>query len=186
VVDEEVVARFRSGDPDAVRAVYQAYGRMVFGVAFKVLGDQALAEEATQEAFVRAWKAARSFDPARNLAPWLSTIVRRIAIDLYRRESRREHDSLDALAERAGTGMSVDRAVDIWDVRQAVAGLPSDEQTVVSLQHGMGLTHVEIAARLGVPVGTVKSRSFRAHRHLAAALGQPDAEAPRTVGPAAT
>lgn len=182
VVDEEVAERFREGDPDAVRLVYQTFGRLVFGVAFKALGDRALAEEATQEAFVRAWKAAASFDSSRSLAPWLTTIVRRVAIDIHRREARRQHVSIDAVVEQPGTEMSVDRAVDVWDVREAVAALPPDEQEVVSLQHGNGLTHVEIAERLRVPLGTVKSRSFRAHRRLAAALGRSDDEESETVG----
>jgi RNA polymerase sigma-70 factor (ECF subfamily) len=79
--------------------------------------------------------------------------------------------------------LDVDRAVDVWDVREAVALLPPDEQAVVRLQHGSGLTHEEIAARLDVPVGTVKSRSFRAHRQLRALLGQSHDDEPRTIRP---
>jgi RNA polymerase sigma factor (sigma-70 family) len=182
VADDDLADRFRQGDPDAVRAVYQTYGPLVFGVAFQAIGDRALAEEATQEAFVRAWKAAATFDPGRSLAPWLATIVRRVAIDIHRRESRRPHVSLDEVVEQPVTETSVDRAIDVWDVREAVAALPRDEREVVSLQHGNGLTHVEIAERLGVPLGTVKSRSFRAHRRLAAALGRSEDEEPGTVG----
>jgi len=182
VADEDLADRFRQGDPEAVRAVYQTYGPLVFGVAFQAIGDRALAEEATQEAFVRAWKAASTFDPGRSFAPWLATIVRRVAIDIHRREARRPHLSLDEVVEHPVTETSVDRAVDVWDVREAVAALPPDEREVVSLQHGNGLTHVEIAERLSVPLGTVKSRSFRAHRRLAAALGRSDAEEPGTVG----
>ena len=183
VVDEGVAARFRAGDPDAVRVVYRTYAGLVFGVAFKALGDRTLAEEATQETFLRAWKAARSFDPSRSLAPWLSTIVRRVAIDLHRRESRRPHESLDSGPETAeGGGLTVDRAIDVWEVRDALAQLPHDEQEVMRLQHRSGMTHTEIAQRLGIPLGTVKSRSFRAHRQLRALLGHEDQ--PQTVGPA--
>jgi RNA polymerase sigma factor (sigma-70 family) len=182
VVDAEVAERFRQGDPDAVRAVYQAYGGLVFGVAFKALGDRALAEEATQEAFVRAWRAAATFDPTRSFAPWLTTIVRRVAIDLYRREARRQHVPFDDVMENTRTELSVDPAVDVWQIRAAVAALPPDEQEVVFLQHARELTHVEIAERLGVPLGTVKSRSSRAHRRLAEALRRANDEELGTVG----
>ena len=63
--EREIRARFRQGDPDAVRSVYRSHGRLVYAVAYKVLGDRSLAEEATQQTFVKAWRAAQSFDPAR-------------------------------------------------------------------------------------------------------------------------
>jgi RNA polymerase sigma-70 factor (ECF subfamily) len=167
-------SRFVEGDPDAVRAVYREYGRLVFAVAYKVLGDKGLAEEATQQAFLQAWRGARHFDPTRELAPWLATITRRVAIDIHRREARRAHERLEEVAPDA-TVMALpdtaESAYEVWEVRRAVDELPAEERDVVRLQHLEGLTHAEIAERLGVPAGTVKSRSFRAHRHLAARLG---------------
>src|SRR5207248_9414272 len=74
-VSDVGVSGFRDGDPDAVRALYRAYGGLVFSVATRVLGDRALAEEATQQTFVQAWQASRTFDPARQLGPWLATIA---------------------------------------------------------------------------------------------------------------
>jgi RNA polymerase sigma-70 factor (ECF subfamily) len=85
VADRDLRARFREGDPDAVREVYRSHGRLVYAVAYKVLGDRGLAEEATQQTFVKAWRAAQSFDEQRELGPWLAAIARRVAIDLYRR-----------------------------------------------------------------------------------------------------
>ena len=64
--------QFRDGDPDAVRAIYREYGRLVFAVAYRVLGDRGLAEEATQQTFLKAWRAATSFDTDRELGPWLA------------------------------------------------------------------------------------------------------------------
>src|SRR5215217_1321027 len=103
MLDEGVVAGFREGDPDAVRAVYREYGRLVYGVAHKVLGDPDLADEAAQQAFVQAWKAAASFDPTRELGPWLATIARRAAIDVHRRQPRVDTEPLDdaTAADRA-------------------------------------------------------------------------------------
>jgi RNA polymerase sigma factor (sigma-70 family) len=174
VLAEGDATRFRDGDPDAVRAVYQEYGRLVYAVAYKVLRDRGLAEEATQQAFVQAWRGARRFEPTRELAPWLATIARRVAIDIHRRESRQVHERLDDVGTNPAIVVlpeSAESAYDVWEVRRAVDELPAEERDVVRLQHLEGLTHVEIADRLGVPTGTVKSRYFRAHRHLAARLG---------------
>jgi RNA polymerase sigma factor (sigma-70 family) len=175
MADEALAQRFRAGDADAVRDVYRQYGGLVFAVAHKVLGDRGLAEEATQQAFVQAWRAAGSYDPSRELGPWLATIARRAAIDVHRRESRRAAERIDdvSAAHPAIVTLppSAEQAYDVWEVRRAIASLPDDERDVVRLQHVEGLTHAEVAQRLGVPVGTVKSRSFRAHRRLAGQLG---------------
>jgi RNA polymerase sigma-70 factor (ECF subfamily) len=147
----------------------------VYAVAYKVLGDRGLAEEAVQQTFVKAWRAAQSFDESRELGPWLAAIARRVAIDLYRREALRSAAPIESVS--AGdpalvqTPQSADTIYDVWEVRQAVAQLPPDEQEVVRLQHMDGFTHAQIAERLGVAVGTVKSRSFRAHKRLATMLG---------------
>ncbi len=175
MVTSAEIARFRAGDPDAVRAVYQEFGRLVFAVTYRTLGSREQAEEATQQTFVKAWRAASTFDSARELGPWLATIARRTAIDLHRREARR---STERLADVAGDHPSivalppdVDRTFDVWTVRQAVDELPPDEREIVRLQHLEELTHAEVAERLGLPIGPVKSRSFRAHRRLATRLG---------------
>ena len=173
--DRDLRARFREGDPDAVREVYRSHGRLVFAVAYKVLGDRGLAEDATQQAFVKAWRAAQNFDEQRELGPWLAAIARRVAIDLYRREAVRYADPLESAASGdsalISSPESAEAMYDIWEVREAVAQLPPEEQDIVRLQHLDGFTHAQIAERLGVAVGTVKSRSFRAHKRLAAMLG---------------
>jgi RNA polymerase sigma factor (sigma-70 family) len=175
VQDGDLRARFRQGDPDAVREVYRSHGRLVYAVAYKVLGDRGLAEEATQQTFVKAWRAAQSFDEQRELGPWLAAIARRVAIDVYRREAVRAADPLDSVAAGepalVSSPQSAEAIYDVWEVRDAVAQLAPDEQEVVRLQHLDGFTHVQIAEQLGVAVGTVKSRSFRAHKRLAAMLG---------------
>ena len=175
LVAEATAARFHAGDPDAVRAVYRAYGGLVFAAAYRILGDRELAEDAAQQAFVQAWRAARSFDPSRDLGNWLYAIARRCAIDVYRREARRNERSIAELSATEQAQLTVndnaDRAYDVWTVRQAVDALPAEERAVVRLQHLEGLTHAAIAARLCIPVGTVKSRSSRAHRRLAGRLG---------------
>jgi RNA polymerase sigma-70 factor (ECF subfamily) len=175
VQDRDLRARFRQGDPDAVREIYRSHGRLVYAVAYRVLGDRGLAEEATQQTFVKAWRAAQSFDERRELGPWLAAIARRVAIDVYRREAARSADPLESVAPGdpalVTAPQSAEAVYDVWAVREAVAQLPADEQEVVRLQHLDGFTHTQIAEQLGIAAGTVKSRSFRAHRRLAELLG---------------
>jgi RNA polymerase sigma-70 factor (ECF subfamily) len=162
--------------------VYREYGRLVYAVALRTLQQRELAEEAAQQAFVQAWRAAPNFDVTRPLGPWLATIARRVAIDIQRREARRVASALDDVPPGHGALVtmppSVDSVHDAWAVREAVDALPAEEHEVVRLQHLEGYTHGEIAERLGVPVGTVKSRSFRAHKRLAARLGHLRGEPP--------
>jgi RNA polymerase sigma-70 factor (ECF subfamily) len=156
--------------------VYRAYGRLVYASAYRVLRDAGLAEEATQQTFVKAWRAADSLDENREMAPWLATIARRVAIDVQRSEARRSADPLESVpaADPALTTQpqSAEALHGVWEVRRALDELPPDEQEVIRLQHFEELTHTEIAERLQLPSGTVKSRSFRAHKRLAAQLEQ--------------
>jgi len=175
VLTQEELTRFRAGDSDAVRAVYREYGRLVYAVCRNLLGNPQLAEDAAQQTFLKAWRSARTVEPGRDLAPWLATIARRTAIDVYRQESRQTSSDIDdvpashpALVQEP---VAIERTYDTWQVRQALDELPADERQVVQLQHLEGLTHTAIAERLGVPVGTVKSRSYRAHKKLAGKLG---------------
>ena len=167
ISDEAGLAvRFAAGEPDSVAEAYQAYGRLVYTVAYRVLGDAGSAEDARQQTFVQAWQNAGSFDPKRSLAPWLVTIAGRAAIDIYRRNRR--HRNLARLDDAISVGPpSAEQIYDVWQVRRAVAALPDPDRELIRLQHFGELTHTEIADRLAIPLGTVKSRSFRAHRRLA-------------------
>lgn len=164
-MSRRLMTRFRDGDPDAVRELYERFNRPVFAVAYRALGDRSLAEEAVQHTFLQAWRAAHRFDPQRSPGPWLYTIARRAAVDLYRRERRHESDPEDP--EVAVLPPSFEGMWEAWEVRTALDSVSPDERAVLHATHYLGLTHEETAERLGVPVGTVKSRSFRAHRRMA-------------------
>jgi RNA polymerase sigma-70 factor (ECF subfamily) len=158
-------------DPGGARE----YGRLVYAVCRNQLGDPQLAEDAAQQTFLKAWRSAHTVDPGRDLAPWLATIARRTAIDVYRQEHRQASSDLDdvpaahpALVQEP---VAIERTYDAWQVRQALDELPADERQIIQLQHLEGLSQTAVAQRLGVPVGTVKSRSFRAHKKLAGRLG---------------
>jgi len=165
---------FQRRDPVGVRALYRVYGRLVYAVAYRVLGTHDLAEEATQQTFVRAWQAADRIDVDRDPAAWLATISKRSAIDLYRREARRPKVALADVSADDPSLVTLPPdlgALDaVWHVRRAIDELPPDEATVVRLHHLDGLTQHEIAEHLGLALGTVKSRSHRAHQRLASIL----------------
>ncbi len=165
-----LLRRFRAGDPDAVRAVYRKYSGAVNTVARAVVGDPELAADVVQQTFTKAWQAAATFDENRELAPWLYSIARRTAIDALRAERRPTRGDHAQEVDVAVTPLSFERTWEAFEVRQAMDTLSDEERAVVRLSHFEGLTHPEIAERLDVAVGTVKSRSHRAHRRLAAAL----------------
>lgn len=156
--------RFAAGEAEAVRQVYQDFGRPLFGAAYRMLGDRSLAEEAVQQTLLQAWRAASTFDPSRDLAPWLFSIVRRVAIDIHRRERRHITESLGSNEPIEDT--QIDSAWRVLEVRRAIEHMPADEREVLAATHFEGLTHEEAATKLGIPVGTVKSRSYRAYGRL--------------------
>lgn len=167
---DPVVEGFRNGDPESVRAVYRRHAGAVTTVARSIVRDPELAAEVVQQTFLKAWRAASNFDADRELAPWLYSIARRTAIDVLRTESRPTIGGHEPETDVGVTPLSFERTWEVFEVRQAIDDLPDDEREVVRLSHLAGLSHPEIAAQLEVPVGTVKSRSHRAHRRLAAAL----------------
>ena len=166
----ELIAQFRAGDEAAIRAVHQRYAGAVGTVARSMTSDAELVSEIVQQTFIKAWRSIDSFDEQRDFAPWLYAIARRTAIDVLRKEGRPTAGGHEPETDVAVTSISFERTWEIYQVRQAIDELPTDEREVVRLSHLMGLTHPEIAERLGVPLGTVKSRSGRAHKRLHAAL----------------
>jgi RNA polymerase sigma-70 factor (ECF subfamily) len=176
--DSPLAGRFAEGHEEGFTAVYAAFRGPVFGLAVNMLADPGLAEEATQQTFIGLWRGRDRFDPQRSLAAWIFGIARKAAIDVYRRE-RRGPATTAQDPEIAVEGLSAERLWEVWEVRRAVEGLPSEEAEIVRLAHYYQMTHSEIAAHLGIPVGTVKSRSHRAHRRLAGSLShlfdEPDA-----------
>jgi RNA polymerase sigma-70 factor (ECF subfamily) len=168
-------ARFRDGDPDAVRAVYRRYAGSMLVLARSRLADPELALDAVQQAFLQAWRGAGQYDASRPLSTWLYAITRRVCVDLYRRDRRRPvltesgEAPDDAVADAAPT--RTEQAWEAHEVRAAVDGLRPDERDIIRLAYFDGLSLPEVAERLDLPLGTVKSRSFRAYRRLAGQLG---------------
>jgi RNA polymerase sigma factor (sigma-70 family) len=169
--DAHLALALLEGDEAAIRTLYERFGALVFTVANRMLNDRQRAEEVTQHVFLQAWRNAEQFEPGRDFAPWLATIARRAAIDVLRREQRRPAGSLE-VADPSDSALvtlppSVEQIETVWSVRMAIDALEPDERQIVKMQHVDGHTHAEIAERLDLALGTVKSRSHRAHRRLA-------------------
>ena len=161
--DEALVARMALGDEPALAELYDRFGGVAYRLAVRVLRDRALAEDAVQDAFLGAWRTAAAFDSARGtVSTWLMTLVHRRAVDLVRREDRRKTDVLDdaPIASQETTDEEAAVREERRRVQAALARLPSDQREALELAYYGGLTQSELAERLGVPLGTVKSRMF--------------------------
>jgi RNA polymerase sigma-70 factor (ECF subfamily) len=191
--DRALVGRIASGDEVAFELAYDRHGGLLFGSLVRFLGDREAAAEVVQDAFVTLWRRASSFDPnAGSLPGWLLAIARHRAIDRLRGEGRRPtlapveflDDARDSDRERDPAGVA-DRRWAVSVVRTMVSELPVRERHVVALAYADGLSQSAIAERLGVPIGTVKSRTRRALARLRTSLvevpGLVDAEAAARV-----
>jgi len=174
-VDDDLLAAIARGDEQALAALYDRFGGVAYGVAFRILRDASLAQDAVQDAFLAAWRTAAAFDPARGSAStWLLTLVHRRAVDVVRREERRRADSLEDVPVAAGD--ATDETAELREQRRAVQGalaqLPDDQRQALELAYYGGLSQSELAERLGVPLGTIKSRMFAALGRLRELLGE--------------
>jgi len=160
VTDAELITRVGSGDRDAFEALYQRYARPVFGLALRRLGDRGRAEDAVQETFASVWRAAGSYRPERGPgAPWLYAVARNAIVDNGR--SRRE-PPVEGVEEKASDESPADRAESgwvAWRVHRALSELPENERVVIELAYWGGRSQSEVAETLGIPLGTVKTRT---------------------------
>ena len=158
---------------DGVRAVYAAHGPELYRFAMRSLGDRGLAEEAVQETFLRAWQASDRFDEQLgSLRTWLFAIVRNVVIDLSRaRAVRPGLSSVDATADDAlFVDEAFDRVLTAWQVEEALRMLSEEHRAALVEVHYKARSYNEVAASLGVPVGTIKSRVYYALKAMRLAL----------------
>ena len=177
--DEELIRRISASQTDAVRLLYQRYGRMVYSVALHAVGDQSAAEEITQDVFLRIWEKAETYraDKAK-VVTWIARIARNRAIDVYRQRKSREvraSAGWEELKQAAAVpaphpGERMEMAHLQGRVREAVASLPLEQKTALAMAFFQGFTHKEIAVELGEPLGTIKTRIRAAMQKLRAIL----------------
>jgi RNA polymerase sigma-70 factor (ECF subfamily) len=168
LTDEALVARLRDKDSAAFTILYDRHRRLAFGLAYRLLDNSAAAEDAVQDAFLSLWRSAGAFQPQRSTArAWLLSIVHHRAIDQLRKA--RSHEVQGRLVVET---TCIDQNIDIYQevcvsleaaqVRNALATLPREQQQTLALQYFSGLSHSEIARKLAIPLGTVKSRQHAA------------------------
>jgi RNA polymerase sigma-70 factor (ECF subfamily) len=177
--DEALVALAARSEQSALAELYDRYGRTAYGLAFRILRDQALAEDAVQEAFLTVWRTASRFVPERGKAStWILTLVHRRAVDVVRREQRRHADSLDRAPEPAVEGVEEDAWLRFQRerVQEALRNLPDAQREALELAYYGGFSQSELAERLGQPLGTIKSRMFTGLSRMRELLGEPGGE----------
>ena len=163
--DEELIADLGRGDAEALGLLYDRYRRLAMAVAYRILDDATAAEDCLQDAFLQVWRNHASFHPERgSVKSWLLTIVRNSAIDRHRgREGRARQDRpIDEVEYLLGEDddphqQAVD-SLQAEEIQAAIRSLPDEQRDAIMLAFFNGLTHQEIAERMGVPLGTVKGR----------------------------
>ena len=167
--DEALLALVSRSDEEALAQLYDRYGRVAYGLSLRILRDPALAEDAVQEAFLTVWRSAGGFLAERaKPSTWILTLVHRRAVDLVRREQRRRTTPLDTTSAESvesteeEAGARSRRRI----VQEALRQLPSEQREALELAYYGGFTQSELAERLGLPLGTIKSRMFTGLRRL--------------------
>ena len=173
--DEQLMTNLDgAGVEIALSKLYDRYGRTVFGVGLKILGDRSSAEDLTQEVFLKVWRSSGTFDPSRaSFSTWLFRVTRSAALDLHRKRTRRVRqvsngDVHVATASdwSAGPQEIVDESWLSWRVSGALDALDAPHREVIELAYFGGLSQREISLRTGVPLGTVKTRTARTYKSL--------------------
>ena len=180
LADEDLMPLVERKDPAAFEIVYDRHGGAAYSLAYRIVGDRAVAEEVTQEAFLSVWRTGARFDRARgSVRTWLLGVVRNRAIDMLRREAGRAPTvslELDTVPEQESRFEPTDaealRRESGREVRGALRDLPEDQLKVVQLAYFGGLSHSEIAEVLGMPLGTVKGRMRLAMEKMRATLAE--------------
>jgi RNA polymerase sigma factor (sigma-70 family) len=176
LTDEALISLVASSDDGALAELYDRFGRVAYGLALRILRDEALAQDAVQEAFLAVWHSADRFLAERGKAStWILTLVHRRSVDLVRREDRRRGEPLERAPEAATTSTAEDEVALGFQrrvVQEALRRLPAEQREALELGYYGGLTQSELAERLGQPLGTIKSRMFAGLTRLRDLLAQ--------------
>jgi RNA polymerase sigma-70 factor, ECF subfamily len=157
--DAMLMSAIRSGNQQAMAQVYERYSPIVYSVALRVLGDTAAAEDILQEVFMQLWRSPDLFDANRgSLAGWLAVITRNRAIDSLRRR-RPETDITDVVVQVVpDLAGEAEWSRALGKIRSVLGSMPSPQRSALEMAFFEGLTHTEIAAKTGEPLGTIKTR----------------------------
>jgi RNA polymerase sigma-70 factor (ECF subfamily) len=168
LTDGELIERVADGDRDAFEELYRRYTRPVLGLALRRLGDRGRAEDALQEAFAAIWRSASSYDRERGQGgAWLYAVARNAIVDGARKRPEPPMDPPEEPSSGEGPDERAEASWLAWRVHSAIELLPDHERPVIELAYWGGLSQSEISAFLGVPLGTVKTRTRAALARLA-------------------
>jgi RNA polymerase sigma-70 factor (ECF subfamily) len=171
LTDAELILRTGDGDRGAFEALYRRYSRPVFGLALRRLGDRGRAEDAVQETFASIWRAARTYKPERGPgAPWLYAVARNAIVDRSRARSETPVETPEEESLANGPPDQAEANWIAWRVHRALEELSPNERSVIELAYWSGLSQSEVAEYLGIPLGTVKTRTRAALARLAGVL----------------
>ncbi len=166
--DEDLLRRTGQGDSAAFDQLYRRFGDAVFRRALRQLRDRTRAEDATQETFAAVWRSASTYKPERGPgAPWLFTVARNAVVNQMRARVPLPVEPPDSIADEPGPSEQAEAATESARVQRAVAQLSAEQRTVIELAYWKELSQSEIAEELGIPLGTVKTRTRRALARLA-------------------
>ena len=169
--DAALLERIASGDRGAFEDLYRRYARSVFGLALRRLADRQRAEEAVQETFAAVWRSARTYRPERGAgASWIFAVARNAIVDRYRARNEDLSEPPDAPSAEAGPAERAEASWVAWRVHRALEDLPASERAVLELAYWSGMSQSEVADYLGVPLGTVKTRTRSGLARLASML----------------
>jgi RNA polymerase sigma-70 factor (ECF subfamily) len=181
--DLELHRRLLDGDVQAFEELYRSYAAAAYGMAYRVTGQETLAQDVVHDAYMALWRAPEAYDPARgSLRTFFLSLVHHRAVDTVRREERMrkrneraanletdyDEDVAEGVVEASYLGIRRK------EVREAMKALPPEQQKVLELAYFGGRTQVQIANELDIPVGTVKTRTLAAMRKLRRALVRED------------
>ncbi|MEJ2880686.1 RNA polymerase sigma factor [Pedobacter sp. GR22-6] len=168
--EEELVAVLKTGASKGLGILYQMYSRALLNVVLQVIKDRAIAEDTLQLVWLKVWSEGRNYDPGKGrVYTWLLNIARNTAIDTYRSQAYRVFsrsmclgDHPECLEQFKSRGLNIDAI----GLREIVAKLEEKQREVLELVYFQGYTHLEAAAQLAIPLGTIKTRLRKATAHL--------------------
>lgn len=166
-IAQHIIHKLQNSDHTAIDLIYDNYGANLYGLIYKIVGDEEIAKDVMQDAFVKIWKKSHTYDPKKaKLFTWLLNICRNQAIDKLRSLNRNKRNKIQMEAENVNTYKVVQLNEEHMDLQEQVEKLEDKYKEVVEYLFFQGYTQAEASKKLGIPLGTVKSRLKIAVREL--------------------
>ena len=162
IPEDQLIQLLKDKDRDAFTNLYDNYSSALYGVVFRIVNDESLAEDILQEVFVKIWKNIAFYDASKGrLFTWLINVTRNTAIDKYRSQEFRQqakNQKIDDSVHQVNNLMSVSTKVDHIGLKETVSQLKPEYVQMIDLLYFKGYTHEEVAKEFNIPLGTVKTR----------------------------